>query len=50
VACLLQYLSQRTAGIREGTLEWDLIMMHMRSLENMTPENAKAILEYLKTR
>ena len=37
-------------GSEKAPYEWDLIMMHMRSLENMTPDNAKAILEYLKAR
>ena len=29
--------------------QWDQIMMHMRTMENMPPEDAEAILEYLKT-
>lgn len=29
--------------------QWDQIMMHMRTMENMPPENEEAILEYLKT-
>ena len=29
--------------------QWDQIMMHMRTLENMPPEDGDAILEYLKT-
>jgi mono/diheme cytochrome c family protein len=37
-------------GSEKAPYEWDLIMMHMRSLENMTPDNARAILEYLKAR
>ena len=29
--------------------QWDQIMMHMRTMENLPPENEAAILEYLKT-
>jgi hypothetical protein len=29
--------------------QWDQIMMHMRTMENMPIEDANAILEYLKT-
>ncbi len=29
--------------------QWDQIMMHMRTLENLPPEDEAAILEYLKT-
>jgi hypothetical protein len=29
--------------------QWDQIMMHMRTMENMPIEDADAILEYLKT-
>jgi hypothetical protein len=29
--------------------EWDQIMMHMRTMENLPPEDEAAILEYLKT-
>jgi hypothetical protein len=29
--------------------QWDQIMMHMRTMENMPLEDAEAILEYLKT-
>ena len=29
--------------------QWDQIMMHMRTMENMPVEDANAILEYLKT-
>ncbi len=29
--------------------QWDQIMMHMRTMENMPPEDEAAILEYLKT-
>ena len=30
--------------------EWDMIIMHMRSRGNIPPENARALLEYLKSR
>lgn len=29
--------------------QWDQIMMHMRTMDNMPPEDADAILEFLKT-
>jgi hypothetical protein len=29
--------------------QWDQIIMHMRTLENLPPEDEAAILEYLKT-
>ena len=29
--------------------QWDQIMMHMRTLENLPPHDQDAILEYLKT-
>jgi len=29
--------------------QWDQIIMHMRTVENLPPEDAAAILEYLKT-
>ncbi|MGO9059122.1 MAG: hypothetical protein ACLQU2_17300 [Candidatus Binataceae bacterium] len=29
--------------------QWDQIMMHMRTMENLPPEDQDAILEYLKT-
>lgn len=28
--------------------EWNMILMHMRTQANLTPRDAKAILEYLK--
>ena len=31
-------------------VDWDLIMMHMRSRANIPPDAAEAILEYLKRR
>ena len=37
-------------GSEKAPYEWDLIMMHMRTLGNFPPEDAKAILEYLKAR
>ncbi len=30
--------------------QWDMVIMHMRSLGNIPPENEKALLEYLKAR
>ena len=48
VAGLLQHLSQRAAGLEKAPYEWDSIMMHMRTLGNFPPDDAKAILEYLK--
>jgi mono/diheme cytochrome c family protein len=30
--------------------EWDMVIMHMRSLGNIPPEYEKALLEYLKAR
>jgi hypothetical protein len=30
--------------------EWDLEMMHMRSLGNIPAENVRALIEYLKSR
>jgi hypothetical protein len=29
--------------------QWDQIIMHMRTMENLPPEDEAAILEYLKT-
>jgi|SRR5271166_1075486 len=29
--------------------QWDQIIMHMRTMENLPPEDQDAILEYLKT-
>jgi mono/diheme cytochrome c family protein len=37
-------------GSEKAPYEWDQIMMHMRTIGNLPPENAKAILEYLKSR
>ena len=37
-------------GSEKAPYEWDQIMMHMRTIGNIPPENAKAILEYLKAR
>jgi len=36
-------------GSEKAPYEWNMIMMHMRTLGNIPPQNAKAILEYLKT-
>jgi len=33
----------------EAPYQWDQIMMHMRTLENLPPHDEDAILEYLKT-
>jgi mono/diheme cytochrome c family protein len=35
-------------GSEKAPYEWDQIMMHMRTLGNLPPEDAQAILEYLK--
>jgi mono/diheme cytochrome c family protein len=35
-------------GSEKAPYEWNQIMMHMRTLGNIPPEDAKAILEYLK--
>ena len=37
-------------GSEKAPYEWDQIMMHMRTLGNLPPQDAKAILEYLKAR
>lgn len=37
-------------GSEKAPYEWDQIMMHMRTLGNIPPDDAKAILEYLKSR
>lgn len=37
-------------GSEKAPYEWDMIMMHMRTLGNIPPQDANAILEYLKTR
>jgi len=37
-------------GSEKAPYEWDQIMMHMRTLGNLPPDDAKAILEYLKSR
>jgi mono/diheme cytochrome c family protein len=37
-------------GSEKAPYEWDAIMMHMRTLGNLPPQNAQAILEYLKAR
>jgi hypothetical protein len=33
----------------QAPYQWDQIMMHMRTLENLPPQDEFAILEYLKT-
>ncbi len=33
----------------EAPYQWNQIMMHMRTLENLPPQDEQAILEYLKT-
>ncbi len=35
-------------GSEKAPYEWNQIMMHMRTLGNLPPDDAKAILEYLK--
>jgi mono/diheme cytochrome c family protein len=37
-------------GSEKAPYEWDHIMMHMRTIGNLPPEDTKAILEYLKSR
>lgn len=37
-------------GSEKAPYEWDQIMMHMRTLGNLPPDDANAILEYLKAR
>ena len=37
-------------GAEKAPYEWDQIMMHMRTIGNLPPDDAKAILEYLKAR
>jgi hypothetical protein len=37
-------------GSEKAPYEWDAIMMHMRTVGNLPPQNAQAILEYLKAR
>jgi mono/diheme cytochrome c family protein len=37
-------------GSEKAPYEWDIIMMHMRTLGNIPPQDAKATLEYLRTR
>ena len=40
----------RGPGSEKAPYEWDQIMMHMRTLGNLPPDDANAILEYLKAR
>jgi mono/diheme cytochrome c family protein len=37
-------------GSEKAPYEWDQIVMHMRTLGNIPPNDAKAILLYLKAR
>ena len=37
-------------GSEKAPYEWDQIMMHMRTLGNIPPDDARAILQYLKAR
>ncbi len=37
-------------GSEKAPYEWDQIMMHMRTIGNLPPQDATAILEYLKAR
>lgn len=37
-------------GSEKAPYEWDMIMMHMRTVGNFPDEDTQAILEYLKTR
>jgi mono/diheme cytochrome c family protein len=37
-------------GSEKAPYEWDQIIMHMRTLGNIPPDDAKAILLYLKAR
>ena len=37
-------------GSEKAPYEWNQIMMHMRTVGNLPPDDANAILEYLKTR
>ncbi len=36
-------------GSEFAPYQWDQIMMHMRALPNLPAQNARAILEYLKS-
>ena len=37
-------------GSEKAPYEWDQVIMHMRALGNIPPDDAKAILVYLKAR
>ncbi len=37
-------------GSEKAPYEWDQIMMHMQTVGNIPPDDAKAILQYLKAR
>lgn len=36
-------------GAEFSPAEWGMIMMHMRTQANLTPEDARAVLEYLQS-
>ena len=37
-------------GSEKAPYEWDQIMIHMRTVGNIPPDDARAILQYLKAR
>ena len=37
-------------GSEKAPYEWDQVIMHMRTLGNIPPDDARAILQYLKAR
>jgi mono/diheme cytochrome c family protein len=43
------YCHNARPGGQFSPVQWDTIMLHMRVRANLPPEDAKAILEYLKT-
>lgn len=36
-------------GSEKAPYEWDMIIMHMRTLGNLPPQDTQALLEYLKS-
>ena len=36
-------------GSEFSPMEWEMILMHMRTQANLTPEDARAVLEYLRS-
>jgi hypothetical protein len=36
-------------GAEFSPAEWEMIIMHMRTQANLTPEDARAVLEYLRS-